>query len=778
MSGFRPLEGGIPIDPEHSLDQITSPFQSIRNGLPELIKNSKDQYARLNITAREERQIIVMFLSNRQHIAVLDFAGATSEEFEGWFTWSSRVAGRRHLADEIEAGHGNGGKAFMVRGGLDQSFIYSSINGNRTQMGFDNSDANLRYRPGHFTDESDREIKNISDISPLETLKALLKSFGTSFDSLPSKAKETFLDRQAFTLVLIKRVSELVTSNRRQELIGLIGHDLRRHPQAAWTIDSCSVWLMDGRDLLARQPLQVESLDPMSGFERPYRYPLPEVLIDPDTEEAVRFPVLEESEQFLEVKVTSRHLRMSDTKALNVIRVRNERNIVSNWSIPDLVQAAASAHLYGVLRTPAITAELMSGADRNALADVPTVRALREWTAEKLSEICSEIQRARADNEPESSRSRANDVLERLRELMRNFLEANMPGYSREGISKDGPRPIRTREFGQIINEICLEDGKSEIMMPADVTIPLLFTAYDKSHPEKPLAVRRPSVKLASKEKGIVEMPSPGLLRSIRPGKTTIWIETVIDSVKSNMVEVTVFDIKDVEVFGPGKAIKQGEKTKLTLVGITSEEKHVGGLFYETSVDEAGMGHFGRSGFFTAGGIPGLATARVKYNSKARGSATCSIQISNERIEPKKGHSGADIPIILMCGSEAPGRAEYPVDQRTHEGGDDFPTIIDFEPQWQDVIWLNHKSKESLRVRQSRGPSGLFGLHTTTFGQYLAIKCFEVLRRLCARQSLEDLESFTYQQLLDALAQAEITAADFIDAAYQIVERISDQRNY
>jgi hypothetical protein len=110
----------IPIDASHTLDQHTTRFRSVRDGLPELIKNSKDQYERLGVLDRGLRQIVVIADTARQRIGVIDFAGARAQDFSGWTTWSSRTAGRKEVSDDIEAGHGNGGKACMVRGATDR----------------------------------------------------------------------------------------------------------------------------------------------------------------------------------------------------------------------------------------------------------------------------------------------------------------------------------------------------------------------------------------------------------------------------------------------------------------------------------------------------------------------------------------------------------------------------------------------------------------------------------------------------------------------------------
>src|SRR5690348_14955227 len=47
--GMFVFPGQISIDAKSTLDQLTPQFRSVRDGLPELVKNAKDQYARLQI---------------------------------------------------------------------------------------------------------------------------------------------------------------------------------------------------------------------------------------------------------------------------------------------------------------------------------------------------------------------------------------------------------------------------------------------------------------------------------------------------------------------------------------------------------------------------------------------------------------------------------------------------------------------------------------------------------------------------------------------------------
>jgi hypothetical protein len=201
------LPKDIPIDPEATLDQLTSRFRSVRDGLPELVKNSKDQYSRLGITEINERQIVVLANSARGTLAVLDFAGAPAGNFEGWTTWSDPTAGRSDLAADIEAGHGNGGKAFMVRGATSRAFLDSCFEGRRTVKGFINDEAGRRYKPG-FQVVDGQILNNIAELAPEQRLDELLSDMGTSLLELPEEARQAFDRRSAYTVAYLERVLE------------------------------------------------------------------------------------------------------------------------------------------------------------------------------------------------------------------------------------------------------------------------------------------------------------------------------------------------------------------------------------------------------------------------------------------------------------------------------------------------------------------------------------------------------------------------------------------
>ena len=70
-----------------------------------------------------------------------------------------------------------------------------------------------------------------------------------------------------------------------------------------------------------------------------------------------------------------------------------------------------------------------------------------------------------------------------------------------------------------------------------------------------------------------------------------------------------------------------------------------------------------------------------------------------------------------------------------------------------------------------RGPVGAMGIRTQTVFQFLALKGFEVLRRLKVKQVYED-KQVTTVEFLQGMSEAEIDAAPFLDSAYTVVERM------
>src|SRR5262249_31737711 len=116
----------------------------------------------------------------------------------------------------------------------------------------------------------------------------------------------------------------------------------------------------------------------------------------------------------------------------------------------------------------------------------------------------------------------------------------------------------------------------------------------------------------------------------------------------------------------------------------------------------------------------------------------------------------------------------YPPDQRTIAASEELPTIIDYDPQFENrAIFINPDSKESIQIRSGRGGKrGTATIGAELFLQFLAMKCFEILKRLYFRQNVHD-GVVTELEFRNEFAQAEIACSEFVDQAFELAHDLA-----
>lgn len=775
----------IPINVPQTLHQLLGRFQTVKDGLPEIVKNSKDQYANLRVVERSERVIVVLVNTDTHRIGVLDFAGALAKDFVRWRKWSDPLPSGAKVADDIEAGHGNGGKGFMVRGSTKSSSFESCRDGYRTKMGYSNEEERA-YKPA-FVVESGERVDNQQVKDPKKKLEIALKDMGVSFAALPDPAKAAFAKRQAYSLVQLNGVRDWDgrrPAATRQSVNG-IPEDIVNHPQAALTIETCSVFFVVDGKTLSKSPLERSFPEPMAGFEKLPPIAVPPTLEDPATSEPVATGASGDGTHYLQLHTVRTSLRITNAKALNVIRVRNARNVVGNWSIPDMHSRAESGFIFGELRMPSLAAEHQVGADRVALADTPLVRSLQAWVAEQVVALANKIQKAKAQEHKPEEIDKANDELRKMRDLMREFLEDMAQGsFSGSGGKGSGPGtnppPPPPPRYGTVVRQIVLEGGAQSVALAQGTTVPLIVRAYDLDPDGGKLIVKGPQLELQSDKPGMVSLSGRRVLSGDSAGRVTIWFVDRATGVTSNRVEVEVVVATGAEIRElPARLLLQGEEIPLRMVFNTKRGSRADllveartDLAVDAEVDEPLMGRVDRYGVFTAGGQEGTATIRVRFGARPTDTTVGVLQIGPNRVPPRPrksgGERGSDVPIILLCGVEAPGMEQFPEQSRTIPPSELYPTIIDYEPAFEDnVIFINPDSKESQQMRSGRGGRrGVAGIGSDLFSQFLALKCFEILKRLYVRQLIPGVATET--EFRNAFAEAELRCAPFVDRAFEI----------
>ena len=778
------LPKDIPIDPVETLNQLTGRFRSVRDGLPELIKNSKDQYSRLGIDDRQHRQIVVISNTARRTLAVLDFAGAPAQNFEGWTNWSDPTAGQTHLAADIEAGHGNGGKAFMVRGATASAFLESCHAGKRTRKGFVNNSPAHRYKPG-FGISDGTTLDNVNETDPARRLQEALSLVGMHMDLLPQSAKGAFASRQSFTIAYLEKVQDWI-GRRRPKLRALAGPELAEiiasHGQTAMSIETCDVWIVQDGKVIDAGPVKPIDLVPYPGFEEPRHFEIPHQLLDPETGETIRISDDSGTAGYLRLCTSKNQLQISqNTRAKNVIRIWNHRNNVATWTPQELHAVSASSFIFGEIRCCSLTSEHLDGATRLHLADTPLVRALRQWATGHVKQLADDLHQAMAARTTPRERAQANDTLRNIRKLMRKYLDADSigtgtsNGANGRGTGDNGngeTQPRKPVKYGKEVHEIHLEPNLPDMMLITGTRIPLSYRCLELLEDGIKRPVRAKQLVLKAEPPGMFTLGDDTLLTAHSAGIGEIWLETPDGTVTSNRREFWTMNATDVDVEMPAEPLLQGQRLNLN---VTFQTPHgpIDDALIDCEVLDPSFGSIGRNGRLTAAHKEGSAFVRIRYGPGSADSREFSISVGPDSVPPRKGtgDTGSDVPEILLCGDIAPGTADDPPERQTIPGGPEYPTIIE-DPLFPSIVWINHYSKEATRVRRGAGgSSGLGKITNRTFLHFVALKCFEILKRLRIRQQIAQ-DFVTEYMYMQYAAQAEMDCASFIDDAWELTDQL------
>jgi hypothetical protein len=773
----------IPIDVPHTLMQLLSRFQSVKDGLPELIKNSKDQYSRLGITDPAMRTIVVAVNTNDKSIGVIDFAGATADQFKRWETWSDPTANARDKASDIEGGHGNGGKAFMVLGSSTDSSFESCHDGRRTLMGYDNASEGTRFKPG-IAIENGKAVEDQRVESTCKQFDKALADLGLSFDRLPRQVQDVFNTRQSYTVAQVNGVKDWTRAREEtvRRAVAEMRHSVETHPQAALTLESCAVWFVIDGQIVGGTAAKIEYPEPFPGFTEPLIIPVPAEVTDPQTGEKASTGATEERNRMLTLRTSARSLRTEDMRPLHVIRVRNNRNVVGLWSVADLSPGASSGFVFGEVRVPAIEGEHLAGADRRSLNDTPLVRGLQDWTASQVKELADKIQQATAKEHRTEDRDKVNNSLKKLRDLMREFLTERDrgdqgAGRGQQGSGQEGKNPPPPPPKGELVNIIELEGKVASIAIAVGATVPLRVKAFEQTPAGDLRPVPSPKLIVKLDRMDILRIDASNQATASAAGATVIWFETEDGSVKSNTVTIQSVGCTDASISGiPDRPLLQGEHLPIK-VAYSTEGGSRDDLLHDASVDEIGMGRISRNGVYIAGSREGSVTIRVRWGINQIDTVSSSALIGPERVPPRRGSggdAGGEIPLILLCGTSVPDMDHYPLEQRTIMPSEHLPTIIDFDPAFENVIFINPDSRESIQARRGKGGrKGMAGIATDTYYQFVAMKCFEILKRLWVFEQAREAP-LTEVQFRERFATAETECAPFIEHAYEIAEDIAD----
>ena len=490
--------------------------------------------------------------------------------------------------------------------------------------------------------------------------------------------------------------------------------------------------------------------------------------MDPITQENISFC----SDDTLTIYTSKKALNINrQTKPRNILRIKTKSNIAATCPMASIATSGISSHLYGELQISNLEREdYLAGQQRTILNPTKRTRAIMDWVEEELKVICQQIQDSISVNRTYKELSDVEKHLDALRDMMAEFLDpresstGSADGPNKGGKGQKGKRP----PIGEVVR-VSVEDNIGFISIPIGIKIPLKHEAFDANNK----IVSKATFRWESNPNQAVMLDGNGNVEGLNPGIFKVWAIENESNIQSTPLDVHVHDIISVTLNPQMTTLKQGERTSLNVQACDINNESPPRLALSYDVLPVSHGRVGRLGFFTAGTEAG--SVKVTANFGKNKSSFCVFEITEEKKEKQiSGYSGGGAPYIVFCGNPAPGCTDLPESERIRLPNPEDPTIILYEPFWRarNIIWINGDSSEARKIRdRARGTAVTGKINTKTFTEFLALKCFEILKLLRAEQILGEQALTTPSGVYEALAIAETEVAPFIEQAFTNVER-------
>ncbi len=419
---------------EGAIRYLVAPMRSHENGLPEWAKNSADAYVR-DETSPENRVIVLIFdyrdRSRPSSISCLDFVGMTSNHIERYFrVWADPNAAQADtLVGDIQGGHGNGGKAYMVQMFEDYSVVHT-VRGNKgCRYGVPAGSFQFGYVPDR------RSGRDFPVHSLREELNRALAEVGLDWEALPAAAQQSFSRATGFTLVRGVAPRDYGRSIPVRQLLERVVS----HHQMVRTLQLSSVYVVvNGRVYNGGRPLTLPAIPPLEGAELPREVPIPETLHDPLSERETsttgngQYPIGR-----LVLRTSDRDMRWPPRRHRHNIHLIAQSGFIGIIEMTDLIQSYYGNRIYGECDLKAL--ELYKTNDRTRLAESLLTRALKEWLKQQVEEYAQQFEtrdRRGYSQEETNALSAMNAALDRWKN---QFMERMLTGLI--GRNGDGPPP-------------------------------------------------------------------------------------------------------------------------------------------------------------------------------------------------------------------------------------------------------------------------------------------------------------------------------------------------
>jgi len=671
---YTPDEGTI-VHTEGSIKQLCAPIRSHENGLPEWLKNSADAYAR-NDASSSQRIIILIFDSERKDkpssISCLDLVGITSEEIEKYFrVWADpEAADRGDKSGDIQGGHGNGGKCYMVQMFDEFAYVHTVKKGRGNLYGVRSGSVHFGYVPNP---ENGRNfiVENLKD-----ELNEVLGQFRCSIETLPHAAKEALNSIDGFSLFTgfgPKGYGNKIPVKR------LLRH-LCENPQSLRTIQTCKVFLIvNGKLQLAKKPLILPEITPIKGTKGAREIEIPSKLTDPLYDKTISTT---ENGKFHRGKLalfTSEKSMRYSLKSRHSIRYVSEK-IGDFGFVPVVnlgVQSPYQNHIYGICSLEALEQYKLN--QRAELADSPLTRVVQEFIREEVQKYAREFEKRDEkvyDKEEKQAISKINEALDRWKNKFLNEMMQGVWGSGSMTSSQDRSH-LPIGEVARIELDLthCLA-GKGVSLRPT-----LHF--FD----QEGRRIRPSPHKWGSEDTNVAMVNDLGIIETFSYGPTQIYAETIEGNVRSNLAPLEVVHIKDIKIFPESVELPEGSRQRFEAACTLDDGRKTSEVFLIWDEDDPSIARVSTAGFVY--GFNKGETSVIAWDDNCSPDKRAIVKVVSGTGGGKGDKRGKGYPLVLVSGEIDP-------DPQTGEyvflSKDDPPVHQRPEDSDHNIWWINSAS--------------------------------------------------------------------------------------
>lgn len=708
----------LKVHPEGVIRLLCSEFQSHEAGLPEWVKNASDAYARLDVP-EDDRNIVLIFDHNRRStppsISCLDFCGMSVRDLEEDFRhWGSPDAARGGAGDaNVQGGHGNGGKCYMLQMFQDYALVQTVRDGKGSRYGVPAGTQRFGYVP----DPEDARGYPVGNVA--EELKRSLKPVNCSLESLPPSVKEQVGRITGFTIV----TGFGPTGYEHRIDLGQLLQNLQDHPQMIRSLELCSIFVVvNGKPYESGSTLQLRTIPPLEGTDEPLSVPVPGTLVDPVSGQKVETCEDGDATGVLELRTSKVSMRWKKKYRHNVLYRAGAAGVVGYVPVVELdVSSPYRDHIYGEVRLRSL-ASLAQNA-RRGLADSPLSRALNDWLSKEIQRYAKEFEareRKKYAHEERDAVSKMNEALDRWKN---RFLVQLTAGHWGEG-GGGGTNPDRPRlPSGKVAR---MELTLTHRLAGVGVALRPVLRFYDDTGQQ----VRSTPFKWISDDANVAWVDEDvGVINTFAPGSTTIWAETLDGRVTSNAEDLQVVGIQRIQLSPAEVELAVGSRSRVEAECTLAGGKSAEGVYLVWTEGDSAVARVSASGMVYGFGVG--ATEVTAGDDRALAPPVRVVVAESDGKGPGSG-SGRGYPLVLVSGAFD---QDPETDEEVNFSSDAPPVAQRPQDVSRNIWWINSAAPlADLYLNKAAG----YGFETREWRMYHLERMIEVILQIALMYDAEN----------------------------------------